>query len=100
MFTVAAGVLAVKPGSTPCWCLRTAAAVGARTALLAGTGICSGCLVWGLLVSAGLGALFAASGFAYALLRLAGAAYLLWLGAQLLIRNRRVCPPWRGVLSW
>ena len=40
------------------------------------------------LVALGLGALFAVSSVAYEVLRYAGAAYLLWLGVQLLRKPR------------
>jgi threonine/homoserine/homoserine lactone efflux protein len=88
LFTAAAGLLTVTPGLDTVLVLRTAVAEGPRRALLAGAGICAGCLLWGLAVALGLGALFAVSTVAYEALRLAGAAYLLWLGAQLLLRPR------------
>jgi RhtB (resistance to homoserine/threonine) family protein len=88
LFTAAAGVLTVTPGLDTLLVLRTAIAEGPRRALLAGLGICAGCLVWGLVVALGLGALFAVSTIAYNVLRYAGAAYLLWLGVQLLRKPR------------
>lgn len=87
-FTLAAGLLTITPGLDTMLVLRTAIRSGARAALLAGAGICAGCLIWGVLVSAGVGALFAVSSLAYDVLRLAGAAYLIWLGVQLLWRPR------------
>lgn len=92
MFTAAAGLLTITPGLDTLLVLRTAIAEGPRRALLAGAGICAGCLLWGLAVALGLGALFAVSTLAYEALRLAGAAYLLWLGAQLLLRPRDALP--------
>ncbi|NKF21212.1 LysE family translocator [Solimonas marina] len=88
LFTAAAGLLTITPGLDTMLVLRTAIAGNSRAALLAGAGICSGCLVWGLLVSAGLGAVFSVSAIAYDVLRIAGAVYLLWLGAQLLLKPR------------
>jgi threonine/homoserine/homoserine lactone efflux protein len=73
--------------------LRTAAAGGPRRALLAGLGICLGCLAWGAIVAPGLGVLLAASELAYTVLKWAGAAYLLWLGIQLLRRPRAAIDP-------
>jgi threonine/homoserine/homoserine lactone efflux protein len=69
--------------------LRTAASEGARQAVLAGLGIALGCLGWATLVAAGLGALLLASRLAYDLLRLAGAAYLIWMAYKLLRHPRR-----------
>jgi threonine/homoserine/homoserine lactone efflux protein len=87
-FTAAAALLTMTPGLDTALVLRTAAVEGGRRALLAGIGICLGCLGWGAIVAAGLGALLAASELAYTLLRFAGAAYLVWLGVQLLARPR------------
>lgn len=85
-FTAAAGLLTITPGLDTALVLRTAAVEGGRRALLAGVGICLGCLVWGLAVSVGLGELLTLSRWAYGALRLAGAAYLIYLGIRLLAR--------------
>jgi threonine/homoserine/homoserine lactone efflux protein len=60
-FTLAAALLTITPGLDTALVLRTAAVEGPRRALLAGVGICCGCLVWGLAVSVGLGTVLAAS---------------------------------------
>jgi len=87
-FTLAAGLLTVTPGLYTALVLRTATVEGARHAFLAGVGICAGCLVWGLIAAFGLGALLTASEVAYAALRWAGAAYLLYLGSRMIINAR------------
>jgi threonine/homoserine/homoserine lactone efflux protein len=87
-FTAAAALLTVTPGLDTALVLRTAAAEGTRRALLAGLGICLGCLAWGAIVALGLGVLLQASAFAYTLLKWVGAAYLVWLGVRLL-RSKR-----------
>jgi threonine/homoserine/homoserine lactone efflux protein len=87
-FTVAAALLTVTPGLDTALVLRTAAADGPRRAFFAGLGICLGCLVWGLVVALGLGILLETSVLAYTILRWVGAAYLLWLGVQLILSNR------------
>lgn len=68
--------------------LRAAAASGPRPAAFAAIGIGLGCLIWGTAVSLGLGVLLAASDAAFTALRWAGAAYLLYLGARLVLRPR------------
>ena len=88
-FSVAAALLTITPGLDTALVLRTTASEGARRALLAGLGIALGCLVWGLVVAAGLGALLAASRLAYDALRWLGAGYLLYLGVRLLWSPRR-----------
>ena len=88
-FTATAALLTITPGLDTALVLRTAAAEGPRRALLAAAGIALGCLAWGLLVGAGLGALLATSRLAYDVLRWAGALYLLTLGVKLIGAPRR-----------
>jgi threonine/homoserine/homoserine lactone efflux protein len=85
-FTVTAGLLTITPGLDTALVLRTAAVEGRKQAMLAGIGICFGCLLWGVAASFGLSALLAVSGFAYNVLRIVGAIYLGYLGIKLLIR--------------
>ena len=82
-FALAAGLLTVTPGIDTALVLRTAAVEGARRAMLAGAGVCAGCLAWGAVVALGLGALLAASELAYDALRLVGAGYLVVLGLRM-----------------
>jgi threonine/homoserine/homoserine lactone efflux protein len=85
-FSLAAGLLTITPGLDTALVLRTAAVEGRKQAMLAGIGICSGCLFWGAAASLGLSALLAVSGFAYSVLRIVGAVYLGYLGIRLFIR--------------
>jgi threonine/homoserine/homoserine lactone efflux protein len=92
-FAAAAVVLSVTPGLDTALLLRTTAAGGRRQGLLAAIGVNLGCLVWGSAASVGLGALLAASTLAYTVLKWAGAAYLVWVGAGLVLRPRdRLAP--------
>lgn len=74
-FTLAATLLTLTPG------LDTA------------LGINAGCLLWGAAVAFGLGALIAVSELAYNILKYCGAAYLAWLGVNMLLRPRRSLAP-------
>jgi threonine/homoserine/homoserine lactone efflux protein len=56
-FTLAAGLLTITPGLDTALVLRTAAVEGGKQAMLAGIGICFGCLLWGAAASFGLSAL-------------------------------------------
>jgi threonine/homoserine/homoserine lactone efflux protein len=87
-FSIAAGLLTVTPGLDTALVLRTAAAEGPKKAAMAAAGVCLGTVVWAAAVGLGLGALLAASKLAYDILKWAGAAYLVWLGAHLLLRPR------------
>ncbi|GIZ11316.1 LysE family translocator [Pseudomonas sp. NCCP-436] len=92
-FTLAAALLTLTPGIDTALVLRTAAVEGRRQALHAALGINLGCLVWGAAVALGLGALLAVSELAYNLLKYCGAAYLAWLGLNMLLRPRRSLAP-------
>jgi threonine/homoserine/homoserine lactone efflux protein len=85
-FTLAAGLLTITPGLDTALVLRTAAVEGGKQAILAGVGICFGCLLCGAAASFGLSALLTVSGSAYNVLRIVGAIYLGYLGIKLLIR--------------
>lgn len=87
-FSLAAGLLTITPGLDTALVLRTAAVEGPRRAWLAAFGIFLGTLAWGAMVALGLGALFAASKLAFDVLKWVGAAYLVWLGANLILRPR------------
>ena len=87
-FVVAATILTITPGVDTAMVLRAATVEGRRPAAFAGLGILAGCLIWGAAVALGLGALLRASEMAYTIVKFAGAAYLMWLGAKLLLRPR------------
>lgn len=86
-FTLAAAILTITPGLDTALVLRTAAVEGGRRALMAGLGICAGCLLWGAIAAFGLGSLLAVSSLAYDTLRICAAVYLFYLGAKLLWRT-------------
>jgi len=87
-FSIAAGLLTITPGLDTALVLRTAAVEGAKRAWLAAAGVCLGTLGWGAIAAVGLGALLAASEVAFAVLKWAGAAYLVWLGLNLMLKPR------------
>jgi threonine/homoserine/homoserine lactone efflux protein len=88
-YLAAASLLTITPGLDTALVLRLAATGAPRPAALAALGIATGCFAWAVLVALGLGALLAASQAAYAVLRSAGALYLLWVGYRLLRHPRR-----------
>ena len=85
-FTLAAGLLTITPRLDTALVLRTSAVEGGKQGMLAGIGICFGCLLWGVAASFGLSALLVVSGVGYKVLRIVGAIYLGYLGIKLLIR--------------
>lgn len=87
-FTFAAMILTLTPGLDTALILRTATVEGSKKAFHAAFGIQVGCLIWGAMVAFGLGTLIAASELAYNILKWCGAAYLCWLGLQMLLKPR------------
>jgi threonine/homoserine/homoserine lactone efflux protein len=87
-FIAAASILTITPGVDTAIVLRSAATQGPRPAVFASLGIALGCLIWGAVVSVGMGALLAAFPVAFTVVKWAGAAYLIWLGGKLLLRPR------------
>ncbi|WP_248920532.1 LysE family translocator [Pseudomonas entomophila] len=88
-FTLAATLLTITPGLDTALILRTAAVENRRQAMRAALGINAGCLLWGAAVAFGLGALIAVSTLAYDVLKYCGAAYLAYLGLNMLLRPRQ-----------
>jgi threonine/homoserine/homoserine lactone efflux protein len=91
-FALVAGVLTVTPGLDTALVLRSAVTGGRREAMATGAGIIAGVFVWGAAAAVGVSALLTASQLAFDVLRFAGAAYLLWLGVQLLVQALRRQP--------
>ncbi|MGW6982798.1 LysE family translocator [Streptomyces sp. NPDC054932] len=85
----ATGVLALLtlvPGPDMAIVTKRAVTRGRGDGLRTVAGIAVGLLIWGALTVAGLAALLAASAEVYLVVKLAGAAYLCWLGIRSLLR--------------
>ncbi|RRQ22641.1 LysE family translocator [Thiohalobacter thiocyanaticus] len=81
-FSAASVLLGLAPGPDNLFVLTQSALYGARAGLQVVLGLCTGLLVHTALVALGVAALLLASPLAFALLRLAGALYLLYLAWQ------------------
>lgn len=86
-FLVASILFIQVPGPSLLFTIGRALTVGRREALLSVLGNGLGLLVQVVLVAVGLGAVVAASATAYTVVKVAGAAYVVWLGVQA-IRHR------------
>jgi threonine/homoserine/homoserine lactone efflux protein len=87
-FALASWVFVLVPGPSVLFVISRGVALGRRAALLTVVGNSAGVFVHVLAVAAGIGAIVERSVMAYNVLRLAGAAYIVWLGIQA-IRHRR-----------
>jgi len=86
-FTVVALLTVVTPGLDTMLVLRHSLIGGRRAGLSVVVGTTAGCLVWATASLVGLTALLTASRWAYDAVRIAGAAYLVWMGASTLWRT-------------
>jgi RhtB (resistance to homoserine/threonine) family protein len=100
-FLLVAAVVIVTPGPDTALTIRNALRGGRRGGVLTGAGVATGQAVWALMASAGLAAVLSASQPAFLALRIAGAAYLIYLGLHSLRRaasrtepdSERTAPP-------
>jgi threonine/homoserine/homoserine lactone efflux protein len=88
-FVGAAFLIAMVPGPSTVVILRRAVVNGRRTGMAAVLGNECGVLLWGLAAAFGLSALLVASQVAYDVIRIVGAAVLVWMGARALWQARR-----------
>ena len=86
-FAVASFILIVIPGPSVLFVIGRALAHGRRTALATVVGNAAGVYVVAACVALGLGALVQRSALLFAVVKLAGAGYLVWLGVKA-IRQR------------
>jgi threonine/homoserine/homoserine lactone efflux protein len=88
-FAVFAAILTVTPGLDTLLVLRASAVGGPAAGIATALGIGSGLLIWATASAVGVTAVLAASQLAFNVLRIAGAVYLVWLGAKALWSLRR-----------
>jgi threonine/homoserine/homoserine lactone efflux protein len=112
-FAAVTAVIVVVPGPDMALVLKNGVAYGRHAAVATALGINAGLLVWAVAAALGIAAVLHASSTAFTLLKLAGAAYLVWLGIGALRdawrgsrdvwsegRSRRKTSPFReGLLS-
>lgn len=88
-WTLVAALGVMTPGIDTMLVLRHTMLGGRRTGFATVVGIATGCLLWATASLAGLTALLAASTVAYDIVRIAGAAYLVWLGVTAIWKSRK-----------
>ena len=79
-----AAIVIIAPGLDTALVTKNALMYGRRPAIATAFGVTSGLLVWTLAAAFGVAAVVHASATAFTVMKLAGAAYLIWLGIQAL----------------
>ena len=87
-FAAASLVLAVTPGPAVLYIVTRTLAQGRAAGFASVAGVALGNLGNAIGASIGLAALFAVSSLAFSVVKVAGAAYLVWLGVQALRSSR------------
>lgn len=87
-FVVAITLLTVTPGVDTLLVIRNTSRGGLRDGVLTSVAICAGLFVHALVSSAGISLILLQSAWAFSALKLAGAAYLVWLGLKSLLNAR------------
>jgi threonine/homoserine/homoserine lactone efflux protein len=82
-------VVIVTPGQDTALTIRNALLGGRRSGVFTAVGVSTGQLLWAFAASVGVAALLRASEPAFLAVKLAGAAYLVYLGAQALLHALR-----------
>ena len=85
MFIAAGWLLNLTPGPDVLYIVSNALRRGTWAGVVASLGIALGCLVHVAAAAVGVGALLAASATAFTVLKVVGAAYLLWMGVRMLL---------------
>jgi threonine/homoserine/homoserine lactone efflux protein len=88
-FLGVAVLVIVTPGQDTALTIRNTLAGGRRAGVRTAAGVVCGQAVWALAASAGVAALLVASEPAFVALKLAGAAYLVYLGGRALLSAAR-----------
>jgi threonine/homoserine/homoserine lactone efflux protein len=84
LFTISSLVLIASPGQDMILVMSRSLAQGAAAGIATAAGVSVGLVGHTILATLGLGAILRASEWLFVALKLAGAAYLIWLGIQLL----------------
>lgn len=84
LFVATGALLNLVPGQDTLYILGSSIAHGRRVGIASALGICAGCVVHTIAAALGLSAILATSATAFTMVKLAGAAFLIYLGMRAL----------------
>jgi len=85
-----AGLIVITPGADTMVVVKNTLRGGLVHAVRTAAGVCTGLAVWACISAFGLAAILAASGTVFTTIKIAGAAYLIFLGARTLASSRKL----------
>ncbi|HEF5875245.1 TPA: LysE family translocator [Burkholderia cenocepacia] len=91
-FVFAVFLLNITPGPDTAYIVGRSVAQGRVAGLMSAFGISAGCCVHALACAFGLTALLAASATAFTVIKLVGAAYLIYLGVRMIVAKQVAAP--------
>ncbi len=92
LFCVAVFLLNITPGPDTAYIIGRSVAQGRAAGLMSALGISAGCCVHAIASAFGLTAILAASATAFTVIKLAGGAYLVYLGLRMLLTRASPAP--------
>jgi threonine/homoserine/homoserine lactone efflux protein len=99
LFIATAIVLILTPGQDTFFILGRSLSGGRANGVAAALGICAGSVIHTILAALGLSALLATSPYAFMVVKFAGAAYLIFIGAKALLSRASKLPGADGARS-
>jgi threonine/homoserine/homoserine lactone efflux protein len=91
-FLAVSAIMIVTPGPDTALTIRNTLMGGRRAGIFSALGVSAGQALWTLATATGIAALLAASEPAFLAVKIAGSAYLIWLGLQALVAAVRGRP--------
>jgi threonine/homoserine/homoserine lactone efflux protein len=98
-FILASFLLWITPGTDTMYILARSITQGRRAGLVSTCGISSGILVHTVFAAFGLSAVLATSALAFTLIKVMGAAYLIYLGLEVLLKKSQSITPQVSAMS-
>jgi RhtB (resistance to homoserine/threonine) family protein len=93
LFVFAVLILNITPGPDMLYTIATGAQRGPAAAVVSAVGVGMGALAHGAFIALGLGAIIATSDLAFDVLRITGAAYLIWIGVRSFFAKSKAVQP-------
>jgi len=87
LFVFSGLLLNITPGQDVFYVVSRGSCLGWKMGALAALGVCVGCFVHVTAAAVGLSAILATSAMAFTVVKFAGAAYLIWVGLTMWLRN-------------